>query len=62
MISTACEVKCGASAISSADRQNAHSQTILLRGLFILYKMVGREKELHGKIDGFSISHSDVDV
>ncbi|KAF2022919.1 hypothetical protein EK21DRAFT_82003, partial [Setomelanomma holmii] len=57
-----CEVKCGASALDIADRQNAHSRTVLLQGLFMLYKIVGREKELHGKINGFSISHSDVDV
>jgi hypothetical protein len=56
------EVKCGASALDVADRQNAHSQTVLLRGLFELFRIVGREKELHAKINGFSFSHSDVDV
>lgn len=35
------EVKCGASALDIADRQNAHSQTVLLRGLFELFCLVG---------------------
>lgn len=56
------EVKCGASALDVADRQNTHSQTVSLRGLYELFRIVGREKELHNKINGFSISHSDVDV
>jgi hypothetical protein len=56
------EVKCGASALDIADRQNAHSQTLSLRGLFKLFRLVGRERELHNMINGFSFSHSDVDV
>lgn len=55
-------MKCGASALDVADWQNAHSQTVLLRGLYKLFRIVGREKELHNKINGFSVSHSDVDV
>jgi len=54
-----CEVKCGASALDIADRQNAHSQTVALRGLVELFRLVGREHELHREINGFSISHSD---
>jgi hypothetical protein len=57
-----CEVKCGASALDVADRQNAHSQTVALRGLIELFQLVGRENELHREINGFSISHNDKDV
>ncbi|KAH8719381.1 hypothetical protein GQ44DRAFT_751630 [Phaeosphaeriaceae sp. PMI808] len=53
------EVKCGASALDIADRQNAHSQTVALRGLIELFRLVGREDELHQEINSFSISHSD---
>jgi hypothetical protein len=53
------EVKCGASALDIADRQNAHSQTVALRGLVELFRLVGRENELHQEINGFSFSHSD---
>lgn len=56
------EVKCGAAALDVADRQNAHTQSVSLRGLHTLFRLVGREKELHREINGFSISHSDVDV
>ncbi|KAF2245184.1 hypothetical protein BU26DRAFT_386315, partial [Trematosphaeria pertusa] len=56
------EVKCGASALDIADRQNAHNQTVALQNLVELFRLVGREKELHREINGFSISHSDVDV
>ena len=56
------EVKCGASTLDIADRQNAHSQTVLSRGLFELFRLVGRQRELHNTISGFSYSHSAVDV
>ena len=52
-----CEVKCGAAALDIADRQNAHSMTIAVRGVVELYRAVKREKELHRKILAFSISH-----
>lgn len=52
-----CEVKCGASAIDIADRQNAHSMTIAVRAIIELFKSVKREKELNQKILAFSISH-----
>lgn len=52
------EVKC-ASALDIADRQNVHSQTVALRGLIELFRLVGREDELYQEINGFSISHSD---
>ncbi|KAF1911014.1 hypothetical protein BDU57DRAFT_114951 [Ampelomyces quisqualis] len=56
------EVKCGAVALDIADRQNAHTQSVSLRGSHTLFRLVGREKELHREINGFLISHSDVDV
>lgn len=56
------EVKCGAAGLDIADRQNAHTQSVILRGLHTLFRLVGRENELHQEINGFSISHSDVDV
>lgn len=52
-----CEVKCGAAALDVADRQNAHSMTIAVRGVVELYKAVKREKELNREILAFSISH-----
>ncbi|PQE12496.1 phosphatidylserine decarboxylase protein [Rutstroemia sp. NJR-2017a BBW] len=57
-----CEVKCGDGGLDVADRQNAYSQSVILRGLYWLFKVVGREKELHREISGFSISHNDEDV
>jgi len=52
-----CEVKCGAAALDVADRQNAHSMTVAVRGVVELYRAVKREKELHREILAFSISH-----
>ncbi|KIV84240.1 hypothetical protein, variant [Exophiala sideris] len=51
------EVKCGAAALDVADRQNAHSMTLAVRGVVELFRLVKREKELHRMILGFSISH-----
>ena len=42
-----CEVKCGAAALDVADRQNAHSMTIAVKGVVELYRAVKREKELY---------------
>jgi hypothetical protein len=52
-----CEVKCGTGGLDIADRQNAHSMTLAVRGIVELFKYVGREKELHREILAFSISH-----
>jgi hypothetical protein len=52
-----CEVKCGAAALDIADRQNAHSMTLAVRGVVELFRMVNREKELHREILAFSVSH-----
>ncbi|KAK5442636.1 hypothetical protein LTS15_010954 [Exophiala xenobiotica] len=52
-----CEVKCGAAALDVADRQNAHSMTLAVRGVVELFRLIKREKELHREILAFSISH-----
>jgi len=52
-----CEVKCGAAALDIADRQNAHSMSVALRALVVLFRSVKREKELDREILAFSISH-----
>ncbi|KIW36769.1 uncharacterized protein PV06_11058 [Exophiala oligosperma] len=51
------EVKCGAAALDVADRQNAHSMTLAVRGVVELFRLVKRERELHRQILAFSISH-----
>lgn len=56
------EVKCGAAALDIADRQNAHTQSVNLRGLYTLFRLAGKEKKLHRQINSFSISHSDRNV
>ena len=60
-----CEVKCGASALDIADRQNAHSMTCAVKAVVELYRYVKWDddfdwrKELNREILGFSISHDD---
>ncbi|KAL9030548.1 MAG: hypothetical protein Q9196_001336 [Gyalolechia fulgens] len=51
------EIECGQQGLDVADRQNAHSMTIAVRGVVELYRLVGRAQELHRKVLGFSISH-----
>ncbi|KAL2367358.1 hypothetical protein BDBG_03327 [Blastomyces gilchristii SLH14081] len=58
----ACEVKCGEVALEVADRQNAHSMTVAVRGVIELYRAVKREQELHREILAFSISHDHTTV
>jgi hypothetical protein len=41
------KVKCGAAALNIANRQNAYSITIAVRGVVDLFKLVKREKELY---------------
>lgn len=53
-----CEVKCSAAALNVADRQNAYSITMAVRGIIELFRLVKREKELHREILAFSISHN----
>ena len=58
-----CEVKCGGNlALDIADRQNAHSMTLAVRGIVELFRMVKREKELHLQILAFSVSHDHCSV
>lgn len=52
-----CEVKCGNQALDIADRQNAHSMTLAVRGIVELFRKMKREKELHLQILAFSLSH-----
>ncbi len=49
-----CEVKCGAVALDIADRQNAHSMPMVVRGVVELFRLVKREKELYREILAFS--------
>ena len=56
------EVKCGKQALDIADRQNAHSMTVAIRGVVELFRKVGRAEELHRKALGFSISHDHCSV
>ncbi|KAI9730977.1 MAG: hypothetical protein M1834_005438 [Cirrosporium novae-zelandiae] len=53
-----CEVKCGNTGLEIADRQNAHSMTVAMKGVVALFRRVGREQELHREILGFSLSHN----
>ncbi len=52
-----CEVKCGAAALDIADRQNAYSMIIAVRGVVELFRLVKREKELYWEILAFLVSH-----
>ncbi|OBR03823.1 hypothetical protein CH63R_12950 [Colletotrichum higginsianum IMI 349063] len=53
----ACEVKCGAAALDTADRQNAHSMTLAVRAVVELFRLVKREHELNRQVMAFSVSH-----
>ncbi|KAL9591536.1 MAG: hypothetical protein Q9179_007626, partial [Wetmoreana sp. 5 TL-2023] len=52
-----CEVKCGSAALDIADRQNAHSMTLAVRGVVTLFTLVNRQQELHRTVLAFSVSH-----
>ncbi|KAI8630351.1 hypothetical protein F5Y19DRAFT_60637 [Xylariaceae sp. FL1651] len=52
-----CEVKCGAAALDTADRQNAQSITIAARAIVELFRLAKRESEVDRQILAFSISH-----
>ena len=56
------EVKCGGAGLDIADRQNAHSMSVALRALIVLFRSVKREKELDREILTFSVSHDDTTV
>lgn len=57
-----CEVKCGQGGLDIADKQNANSMTLAVRGLVKLFRLVNRETELHRRILGISMSHDDKSV
>lgn len=57
-----CEVKCGSEALDIADRQNAHSMTVAVRAVVLLFKLVRRLPEIDREILGFSVSHNDTSV
>jgi len=42
-----CEVKCSTAALDVTDRQNAHSMTLVVRGVVKLFRLIKREKELY---------------
>lgn len=48
--------------LNIADRQNAHSMTVAVKGVVELYRAVEREKELHREILTFSVSHNNISV
>ena len=52
-----CEVKCGTAALDIADRQNAHSMFLAVRGMVDAFKLVKLEHELDRRILAFSMSH-----
>jgi hypothetical protein len=55
-------VQCGAGGLDIADRQNAHSAAVAIRGQVELYRLVNRQKELHGKGLVWSVSHDNRSV
>ncbi|KAK3996889.1 hypothetical protein QBC44DRAFT_123425 [Cladorrhinum sp. PSN332] len=57
-----CEVKCGAAALNTADRQNAHSMTLAARAIVELFRLMKRESELNRELLAFSISHDHCSV
>ncbi|KAI9048904.1 hypothetical protein LZ554_006757 [Drepanopeziza brunnea f. sp. 'monogermtubi'] len=57
-----CETKSGAGLLNVADKQNAHSMTMAVRGIVDLFRLVSREEELHRQILAFSISHDHREV
>jgi hypothetical protein len=52
-----CEIKCGNETLNIADRQNARSASVALRGTIELYRRRGRQSGLHQRILVFSVSH-----
>lgn len=57
-----CEVKCGAVALDIADRQNAHSMTLAVRGVAELFCAVKRQDEVNRMILAFSVSYNHTSV
>ncbi|MCJ1245592.1 hypothetical protein MMC30_002796 [Trapelia coarctata] len=57
-----CEVKCGAEALSIADRQNMHSASVSVKGIVELFRRLGWQQKLHREILAFSVSHDNKSV
>ncbi|KAK1240464.1 hypothetical protein MKX07_004492 [Trichoderma sp. CBMAI-0711] len=55
-------LSCEMASLDVADRQNAHSMTLAVQGMTLLFYIVGREQELHRQIVAFSVSHDDRSV
>ncbi|PQE12289.1 phosphatidylserine decarboxylase protein [Rutstroemia sp. NJR-2017a BVV2] len=53
---------CEAGSLTIADRKNAHSMTVALRGIVDIFRLVKREHEVHRQILAFSVSHNERDV
>jgi hypothetical protein len=53
-----CEVKSGAGILIIADRQNAHSMALAVRGVVELLRLVNRMEEVNRQILAFSFSHN----
>ncbi|KAL8957360.1 MAG: hypothetical protein Q9193_005343, partial [Seirophora villosa] len=51
------EVICGTAGLDVADRQNANSMTVAVRGVVELFRAVGRQQEVHRQVLAFSFSH-----
>ena len=51
-----CEVICGNTGLNIADRQNAHSMTLAVRGIVELFRLVKKETTPHTELLTFSIS------
>ncbi|KAK9443250.1 hypothetical protein VB005_04320 [Metarhizium brunneum] len=50
------EMKCGFTSLEEADRQNAHTATLAVRGVVELFMVLKREHEIDRKILAFSVS------
>ena len=55
--SLSCEVKYGAAALDTADRQIAYTMTFAARAIVELFRLGKRESDLHRELLAFSISH-----
>lgn len=51
------EVKCGTSGLVVADRQNGHTMGVSVQSIISLYRLAGKELELHNRPIAFSVSH-----
>ncbi|PWY84876.1 hypothetical protein BO70DRAFT_313158 [Aspergillus heteromorphus CBS 117.55] len=56
------ELRSSTGSLEIASRKNAHSMTRALRGVVELFKLAGRQDELHRRPLGFSISHDHLRV